>query len=393
MHTCVGGIGTTVKVTNDNRPLVLDDEFAFVHLGRFIEIVHSRSYQDHIELGIGLKNVEYQHFVREKSEKDQKERAPELKTRKGDIKATYRFKCTKRTQEINVETATLSYGDVEVVARNLGDGDYALTMSDGSGIIKITTRMQSAFFISQSSIISAANTPDEYFRFFSFIRIQDQIREELSKILYLGPFRQGPLRRYPTRGAGPTEVGSMGEATITMLANETIQSSTRKHIKQVASWLKDLGLAQAIDVSRIGRSDLFDVAMTLKDGESFPIADLGYGLSQVLPVLVQCSFAPKGATLLFEQPEIHLHSIPTQKLAKVFIDTANRCGATIVIETHSPELVKAFMVAQRKDKTIKPEDFVVYRVVREKGESVTKSIEFDEDLNVYENWEKGISVE
>jgi predicted ATPase len=186
-------------------------------------------------------------------------------------------------------------------------------------------------------------------------------------------------------------VGALGESAITMLANETIRSRKRPHLKQVAKWLRDLGLASAVDVSRIGTSDLFDISMTLSDGKSFPIADLGYGLSQILPVLVQCSFAPKDATLLFEQPEIHLHTISAAKLAKVFIETAKTKGAHVVLETHSPELVHAFMVAQRDEKTINPADLVVYRVDRVDGETRLKPIVFDEEFNVYENWRRGIS--
>jgi predicted ATPase len=51
---------------------------------------------------------------------------------------------------------------------------------------------------------------------------------------------------------------------------------------------------------------------------------LGYGVSQGLPVLAQCSFAPRGATLLFEQPELHLHQGAAHRLASVFVSAAKQ---------------------------------------------------------------------
>jgi predicted ATPase len=376
----LAALSQTVKVTNDRRPLVLDDEFAMVHLGRFIEIVHSKSYQDFIELGIGLDTRELL-LVSENKEK----KTFEPKRRKGEISANYRFKCTKRTQEVNLESAHLQFGSDSIQVRRGADGRYFKQNPGNPADRSSPLTLESAFFFEATGFL-----PKQFETMYSVMGIQKAIKEELAKTLYLGPFRQGPLRRYPTRGAGPNEVGALGESTITMLANETIQSGTRTHIKQVAGWLKDLGLAKTVEVARVGASDLFDVSMMLDDGKSFPLADLGYGMSQVLPVLAQCSFAPKGATLLFEQPEIHLHVVAARKLAAVFADTATNKKATIVIETHAPELVKSF-IQLLKVGGLKREEVVIYRVTRRNEQSEIESLEFDEHFDVYEDWEKGIA--
>jgi predicted ATPase len=387
----LGALAQTVKVTNDSRPLVLDDEFALVHLGRFIEIVHSRSYDDPIELGIGLNKIEV--LLASPGPKQTIHRVD------ANLTASYQFKCTKRTQEVYLEEARYSATgfatgeqppstNLTITLKRAKQGNYNIgTQLGQQHNSKCVGRLQSAFFLSGVDFAR-----QEFFvTYVPVSSIQQAIKSELSKILYLGPFRQGPLRRYATRGSGPTEVGALGDSTITMLANETIQSRLRSHIKQVSTWLKHLGLANAIEVARVGNSDLFDVSMTLSDGSAFPLADLGYGLSQVLPVLVQCSFAPKGATLLFEQPEIHLHSIAATKLADVFAETANEREAHILLETHSPDLVKAFVQLLKKKK-LKREDIAIYRVHREGGRTVTTPFEFDDEYDVYENWEKGLSV-
>jgi len=164
-------------------------------------------------------------------------------------------------------------------------------------------------------------------------------------------------------------------------------------MKQIASWLNALGLAKSLDVSRISRSDLFDVTLTLNDGATFPIADLGYGLSQVLPVLAQCSFAPNNSTLMFEQPELHLHTVAARKLATVFSQTAMNKKCHIMLETHSPELVKEFVNEMRGGR-LGPNDLVIYKVTREGKETVLRRVEIDvqNDFDIYENWEKGVSL-
>ncbi|MBD2695260.1 AAA family ATPase, partial [Anabaena catenula] len=52
--------------------------------------------------------------------------------------------------------------------------------------------------------------------------------------------------------------------------------------------------------------------------------------SQILPVLVLCYYAPKGSTLIFEQPEIHLHPSVQAGLADVFIDVIKNRNMQII---------------------------------------------------------------
>lgn len=296
-------LSQTVKVTNDTRPLILDDEFANVHLGRFIEVIHSKSYQELIALGISTDGVLYL----EKKEDSGYAR------KQGIGSAIYRFKCTKRTQDIHLDSAQYNVGPHEYQAKYQAKkkGDNYIIHHIQSGL-KLPFGLEAAFFVDRQGLLRGGAGKEGQEHFIPLLGLQNAIKSELSNTFYLGPFRQAPLRRYATRGSSPVEVGPMGESTITLLANEAVQSRTRAHFKQIASWLAALGLAKSLEVSRVARSDLFDITMTLDDGATFPIADLGYGLSQVLPVLTQCSFAPKHSTLLFEQPELHLHTVPQE---------------------------------------------------------------------------------
>jgi predicted ATPase len=76
------------------------------------------------------------------------------------------------------------------------------------------------------------------------------------------------------------------------------------------------------------------------------LPDVGFGISQVLPVLVQCFYAPSGSIILMEQPEIHLHPSAQSALADVMIDAINsrENGADrniqVVLETHSEHFLR-----------------------------------------------------
>jgi len=371
-------LSQTLKVPNNSTPIVLDDEYANVHLGRFIEVIHSKSYQDLMSLGVSLKNQPYIELDEDRS----------VTEKTGDIEAIYRFKCSQRTQDIRIENAQFSVGKHIYLAKFVA-GKYTLTYKNESTKVGVSLKAGFLFDPEENMYRSGVDFKD----FVPFFNMQGRIAEGLRNSFYLGPFRDSPRRKYETRGANPTEVGTMGEAAITMLANESIQTQKRPHMHQVANWLKQMGLAQTMKINRVGQSDLVGIKLGLKDGEAFPIADLGYGLSQIMPVLTQCSFAQSNSTLLFEQPEIHLHTKSSRELASVFIDTAINKQANIVLETHSPDLVKQFFIELRNG-TFNKDDFVLYKVIRKGKETCIKEIKVDaeNDFDVYENWESGISI-
>ena len=371
-------LSQTLKVPNNTAPIVIDDEYASVHLGRFIEVIHSKSYQDTLSLGVTTSEIQ---FV----EIDEKGNP---KRRKSTIKAVYDFKCAQRTQDIRIETATINVADIEY---NIKWGARGYKVINKKTSAKLTCNLGPGFLITPESLFGKAqkNAGD----FLPLINAQGALSTELFGTFYLGPFRESPRRKYETRGANPAEVGARGESAITMLANESFQTTKRPHIKQIARWLKKLGLAKDVSISRVGKSDLVDLKLGLSDGDSFPIADLGYGLSEIMPVLTQCSFAQKNSTLLFEQPEIHLHTKSSRELATIFIDTVKEKNVNILLETHSPDLVKQFM-QELKSGTINSDEFILYKVTRENNETCIREIEIDaeNDFDVYENWERGISI-
>ena len=69
------------------------------------------------------------------------------------------------------------------------------------------------------------------------------------------------------------------------------------------------------------------------------LVDLGYGLTQFLPVLVLCYYAPVGSTLILEQPGIHLHPMVQSQLADLLIEIVTERKLQILVESHSEHLL------------------------------------------------------
>ncbi|WMJ08657.1 DUF3696 domain-containing protein [Nitrosomonas sp. sh817] len=204
--------------------------------------------------------------------------------------------------------------------------------------------------------------PDEavaYYQNAEFVQFLNFEQEQLFKsICYLGPLRTKADRIYTWGGNAPESVGFSGENTIAAILSArrrkisivkpgAKRASPAKLFEEViALKLKEMGLIESFKVEHISEQ-LYKVkvlAKGSKDGVDLP--DVGFGISQVLPVLVQCFYAPPGSIILMEQPEIHLHPSAQSVLADVMIDVINSKenghdrNIQLIIETHSEHFLR-----------------------------------------------------
>jgi predicted ATPase len=152
-------------------------------------------------------------------------------------------------------------------------------------------------------------------------------------------------------------------------------------MQEIGSALKTLGLTSKVDAKQIN-----DVQIELRVGRSpstgeaeemVSIADVGFGVSQTLPVLVALLVAEPGQLVYLEQPEIHLHPRAQAALAEILADAAKR-GVRVVVETHSELLLLAVqsLVAEGK---ISPDLVKLHWFTRrENGVTEVSSAELDE---------------
>jgi AAA ATPase domain len=111
-----------------------------------------------------------------------------------------------------------------------------------------------------------------------------------------------------------------------------------KLVPALTKWLYELGLAKVLDVKLLdGERQIQLVATPIGQQHSRPLTDVGFGLSQVLPILAKGLSLEKGGLLVVEQPEAQLHPKPQAGLADFFCSMV-KCTRNVIVETHSVEL-------------------------------------------------------
>lgn len=374
--TCLhalAALSQTVKIPNNTKPIVFDDEYAFVHLGRFIDVIHSKSYQDMINIGFCLELPKIE--------------TPLITSKKAiELEVEFSIKSSRRTQETVIEKALLVLGAFKITVSHEKD-KFKITNNKNKQVIEF-----SYFGLNRGALRNDKLEKENIDLFITFNNLMSIIFSQLTAIKYLGPFRQQPKRAYQTYSSIPSEVGAMGEASVSILANEIIQSRSRDHVVQISKWLNTLKIGKAIDVTRLTGSNLFEVRFETDSthNANFLITDLGYGMSQVLPVLVQCCYAEKNDTLLFEQPEIHLHPLAVRGLSRVFVDIIKNKNCKVIIETHSCDLLREVLHCIQ-EKIISIRDIIAYKVTRNTGETRIEKLRIEDEGEILDSWFKGFN--
>lgn len=113
-----------------------------------------------------------------------------------------------------------------------------------------------------------------------------------------------------------------------------------KIVESLELFGRDSGLYEHLCAKSIGSGEgsPFEIRVTL-GGKEFNLVDVGYGVSQSLPLVVEAVLDGSGKTMLFQQPEVHLHPRAQAALGSFFARMTANHGAKFVIETHSDYLI------------------------------------------------------
>ncbi|MEB3189745.1 MAG: AAA family ATPase [Snowella sp.] len=196
--------------------------------------------------------------------------------------------------------------------------------------------MQNHLFAYLNDISNIAFS-DQYFGPYLSFRFT-RLSAPYLKIIHLPGLRGTPERTYPITGVKNQFPGTFDNYFASIIYHW--QATQNSKIEELNKYLQDLGLTSKVTASRPN-----DVNIELQVGLSkdisdtvVNIADVGLGVSQVLPVLVALLVAEPGQLVYLEQPELHLHPRAQANLAQPLIDAANR-GVKVVVETHSDLLL------------------------------------------------------
>ena len=226
-----------------------------------------------------------------------------------------------------------------------------------------------------------------------------EVENQLGRVVYVGPLREYPRRNYLWTGVTPADVGVRGDLAVMAVLAASIakrrvpagQGRSREELgfeEVIASWLKKMGMIASFQVRPIAK-DRREYEVRVRKTTKAPevlITDVGFGVSQVLPVLVQAYYAKPNSTILFEQPEIHLHPRVQADLAEVFVDASSRGDVQFLIESHSEHLLRRLQRLVAEEKV--PHDHVaLYVCDSQAGRSEIEPLKLDPYGNIT-NWPK-----
>ena len=165
------------------------------------------------------------------------------------------------------------------------------------------------------------------------------------------------------------QLGSKGEYTVHFLsvfgddeisdphlAHSDAQSSKLKD--QVVAWLREISPRTLISLTSHTSVDIVELRYAYEMGKSLTdnklskdhrAANVGFGLTYVLPILTAILSSAPGALLLIENPEAHLHPKGQSRMGELLARAAS-CGIQIIVETHSDHILNGIRLAVRNRK-------------------------------------------
>lgn len=281
----------------------------------------------------------------------------------------------------------------EAFARQIRSRDSA--EPSFSTIWKLATKKSKMEYLEGFSFIPFADDPDK-----STVTNKQRVMEgaifslfDISeKYRYLGPLRSSPSRSY-TMSAVSSDVGPRGEKTPSVISylrrSSGGHNANREGFAKIQHWIDLLFPGRSISVQDYEEL----VKLKIKRGNiEDSIQDVGFGFSQILPIIVQAAALGKDQTIIVEQPELHLH--PRAQVAfSQFLVEASREGIRFIIETHSEHILRGLQLAISDNSLndnlgITKDDLRVYYFPSEQGRNAFE-IELNSDGELVDGWPAG----
>lgn len=213
------------------------------------------------------------------------------------------------------------------------------------------------------------------------------------RIFYLAPLRDYPERDKIYSSQRPAWMGIRGEELPAFL------HSRHEIIASINKWLRENKFPSKealFSIETVLRQEKTRLSLLVKEGgRKYNWADVGFGLSQFLPVAAAVFAVPDDSLLLVEQPEIHLNPRMEVLLGQLLVDVAREGKKIILVETHSEHLIMRVrrLVAEGY---ISPDKVKIYHTERDwkVGNSTIREIKWRDDLpGAIEGWPEGFMDE
>ena len=200
-------------------------------------------------------------------------------------------------------------------------------------------------------------------------------KDLIAQIIHVPALRGNPKRDYDISALGPIFPGTFENYVASIIYEWRFNNDNR--LNKLEEFLKMLNLTQNVVAKQIDDTRVeirvcrLPVGKYADPNDLVSIADVGYGVSQTLPVLVALLTAKPGQLVFIEQPEIHLHPRGQVKMANILAYAANK-GVRVVVETHSSLLLRGIQTIAAKGEIISPKKVILHWFERNPDNGITR---------------------
>jgi hypothetical protein len=214
------------------------------------------------------------------------------------------------------------------------------------------------------------------------------LEAQIRSLIHVPGLRGNPERTYKTTAIGDQFPGTFENYVASVISHW--KSTKDDRLVELGRALETLGLTWKVDARQVDDTQVELLVGRLPHParagaqDLVSVADVGFGTSQVLPVLVALLTAKPGQLVHLEQPEIHLHPRAQAAMAQVLVDAAKR-GVRVIAETHSSLLLLAIQTLIAEG-SIAPDNVKLHWFKRgEDGATQIASTDLD-DAGAFGDW-------
>lgn len=208
-------------------------------------------------------------------------------------------------------------------------------------------------------------------------RIHFEVEIDAPECRWIAPIRAKPEKIYSSQSSDYSPEGEHVPIILNRILGKSGEKKDSKMLKAINGFGKNSGLFDAVSVKRFGKeaSSPFQVNVSL-GGNELLVSNVGYGVSQVLPIILESRRKSAAEYISIQQPEVHLHPKAQASLGEFIYDSNELTGNNFVVETHSDYLIDRFRLCTNKRGCLKAQ---VLFFARKKAGNKVYSINIEPD--------------
>jgi predicted ATPase len=219
----------------------------------------------------------------------------------------------------------------------------------------------------------------------------DKLKRSILNIKYLSPVRAMPKRAYIHYSDDTGELSEDGENSAHVFwgkRNQKVIWLGKQYslLEAVNLCIRCVGLKQSIRPTQTGNI-IYQIKVGIKDNKDVTIVDVGFGYSQVIPIVLTGLLNGPDNLMLIEQPEIHLHPSSCANLADLFLGFIQD-KKRFIIETHSQDFINRLRLRVIENPELKDKINILFVEQDDDGAATVKQFRIDEN-GAFPEWPKG----